>query len=228
MLESNIGKVLTTVSDVGQIFSISELKTSSNTLPDELIVDDKNITKSENIALELNEYFTSISEILNRNSYKTPDIDIAKLQHFTNSKLPGDTFFHIPLITRGQVISFINRLDSTKATGIDGLGSKIIKLAADILSPSITLLINRSIIRGQFPSQLKCAKVFPIFKGDAKTDPSNYQPISILPTISKIFEKHINHHLMGYLNKYKLIHESQSGFRPKHSCQTALVKLIDK
>ena len=76
-----------------------------------------------------------ISEILNRNSDKTPDIDIDKLQHFTNSKLPGDTFFHIPLITRGQVISFINKLDSTKATGIDGLGPKIIKLAADILSP---------------------------------------------------------------------------------------------
>ena len=208
--------------------SVDNKKTSSNTLPDELIIDDKDITKSENIAIEFNKYFTSISDILNRNSDKTPDIDIGKLQHFTNSKLPGDTFFHIPLITRGQVISFINRLDSTKATGIDGLGPKIIKLAADILSPSITLLINRSIIRGQFPSQLKCAKVFPIFKSGTKTDPSNYRPISILPTISKIFEKHINHHSMGYLNKYMLIHESQSGFRPKHSCQTALIKLIDQ
>lgn len=81
---------------------------------------------------------------------------------------------------------------------------------------------------GKFPKQLKIAKVFPIFKSGSKSDPSNYRPISILPTISKIFEKHVNKHLMGYLNKYKLIHECQSGFRQKHSCQTALVKLIDQ
>ena len=49
-----------------------------------------------------------------------------------------------------------------------------------------------------------------------------------LPTIFKIFERQINRHLMSYLNKYCLIHETQSGFRQKHSCQTALMKLIDQ
>ena len=78
------------------------------------------------------------------------------------------------------------------------------------------------------PLSRPSAKVFPIFKNGAKDDPSNYRPISILPTISKIFEKHVNSHLMGFLNKYKLIHECQSGFRQKHSCNTALVKLIDQ
>ena len=75
---------------------------------------------------------------------------------------------------------------------------------------------------------MKCAKVFPIFKGGNKSDPSNFRPIYILSTISKIFERHANKHLMNFLNKYKLIHEYQSGFRKKHSCQTALVKLIDQ
>ena len=45
--------------------------------------------------------------------------------------------------------------------------------------------------------------------------------------MSKIFEKHINKHRVGYLNKHKLLQESQSVFRHKHSCQTALIKLID-
>ena len=65
--------------------------------------------------------------------------------------------------------------------------------------------------------------------------PSSYQvrkyhfDTTTLPTISKIFERHVNRHLMSYLNKYNfLIHETQSGFRQKHSCQTALVKLIDQ
>ena len=70
------------------------------------------------------------------------------------------------------------------------------------------------------------AKVFPVFKSGQKTDPSNYRAISILPTLSKIFEKHVNKHTIGYLNK--LIHERQSGFRHKHSCQTALVKSVDQ
>lgn len=41
-------------------------------------------------------------------------------------------------------------------------------------------------------------------------------------------KKHINQHLMAFLNKYQLIHINQSGFRQKQSCQTALVKLIDQ
>ena len=77
------------------------------------------------------------------------------------------------------------------------------------------MLINKSLLTGTCPSQLKLAKVFPIYKGGDKTDPSNYRPISILPTISKIFEKHVNQDLMGLLNKHKLIHENQSGFRQK-------------
>ena len=101
-------------------------------------------------------------------------------------------------------------------------------MACNIISPSIAALINKSLTSSHFPNQLKLAKVFPIFKNGSKSDPSNYRPISILPTISKIFEKHVNKHLLGYLNKYKLIHECQSGFRHKHSCQTALVKLIDQ
>ena len=48
------------------------------------------------------------------------------------------------------------------------------------------------------------------------------------PSLSKIFEKHVAIHLYLYLSKYKLLHESQSGFRCKHSCHTALTNLTDR
>ena len=112
----------------------------------------------------------------------------------------------------------------------------MLKMAAHVLAPSITSFINKSIDTSYFPSQRKIAKIFPIYKSGAKSDHFNYRQISILPTISKLFEKHINKHLMGFLNKYDLIHENQSGFCPenqsgfcpKHSCQTALIKLVEQ
>ena len=87
-----------------------------------------------------------------------------------------------------------------------------------MISPSIAALINKSITSGSFPNQPKQAYVYPILKNGSKDDPSNYCPIYILATISIFFEKHVNSHLMGYLNKHKLNNECQSAFRQKHSC----------
>ena len=203
-------------------------KSSPSNLPSEIIINNERITGSENIASTLNKYFASVAEQLQDNNSNVSNSDHDKIRHFVNSKVPSNTSFNIPFITTEQVSTYIKRLDSSKATGLDGLGPRLLKLAVNCLSSSIAALINKSLATGQFPSQLKQAKIFPIFKGGTKTDPSNYRPISILPTISKIFERHVNKHLMGYLNKHNLINKNQSGFRAKHSCQTALMKLIDK
>ena len=205
-----------------------------NNIPDELLINNEHFSDSHTIATKLNEYFSSIAQILNSTNTETTDLDLTKLTDFVNNKVPERIYFDIPSITTKQVLSFIGSLDPSKATGLDGIGPKIIKMAANCLSPIIGGLINKSINSGSFPSQMKCAEVFPIYKGGQKSDPSNYRPISILPTISKIFEKHVNKHLMNYLNKYKLIHKNQSGFRQKHSCKKkkkkkkTLVKLIDQ
>ena len=205
-------------------------KTSAcdNALPDELQINGQQYTNSQDIAIKLNDYFASISEYINTNDVITSAPDLTKLETYISSKIPLDTFFRIPKITVNQVSEFINGLNPAKATGLHGIGPRILKLASTVLSPSITALINKSIETATFPDQLKMAKLYPIHKGGSKSDPANYIPISILPTISKIFEKHINKHLVAFLNKYKVIQANQSGFRQKHSCQTALVKLIDQ
>ena len=111
-----------------------------------------------------------------------------KLRKFVESKIPENVSFKMPPITSEQVLSFINKLDPAKATGIDGLGPKNIKLAANVLSPSIAMLISKGLLTGTFQSQFKLAKVFPIHKGGDKTDPSNYRPISILRQSRRSFK----------------------------------------
>ena len=111
-----------------------------------------------------------------------------------NGKVPADVHFKIPLMKLAYLKSSINSLDATKATGLDGLTPKIIKLSVDIISPSLLEIINMSLLTGSFPDSLKLAKLHPIYKGETKSDPANYRPISILPVVSKLIEKHVTKH----------------------------------
>ena len=67
----------------------------------------------------------------------------------------------------------------------------------------------------------------PIFKKGSKADINNYRPISVLPIIKSIFERHISNCLVDYLESNNLLYNRQSGFRRLHSCQTALTKIVD-
>lgn len=69
---------------------------------------------------------------------------------------------------------------------------------------------------------------WPTFNSGEKLQATNYRPISVLPTISKLIERHVSTSLYEYSSKYNLLHPAQSGFRPKLFCQTALVNVIDK
>ena len=181
---------------------------SNSTLPD-ITINDERYTSSEDIASKLNHYFANISQIFGNNEGEELDANFDYLENFINSKVPNDVQFKIPNITPEQVSTIINDLDSSKAMGLDGLGPRILKSISCAVSPSLADLINKSLATGCFPDRLNSLWYFLYLKAA-----NNYRPISILPTISKIFERHINKHLMAYLNKYSLIHESQSGFRP--------------
>jgi hypothetical protein len=90
---------------------------------------------------------------------------------------------------------------------------------------TLTNIFNRIIDSGIYPSILKNAKVSPIFNSGEQCIPTNHRSTSVLPVISKVIEKHISRH--QHLVKYNLLHDAQSGFRSNHSCQTALINIID-
>ena len=141
-----------------------------------------------------------------------------------NSRKPENK---VPLIKSDELKSVLNLLDPSKSTGIDGISPKMLKLASDILLTSLLQMKNISIHTGIFPDVLKEARIIPIQKVGPLEDPSYYRSMSILPLVSKVNEKHVTKHIFAYLNKYKLLHEAQSGFQKHHSCRTALIKLIN-
>ena len=203
-------------------------KTAASKLPDELIIDGDSYCEQQDVVEKLNIFFSSISDKLKTNqSNQGSGVDWKTIEEHMTNKVPADVKFTIPLMKLSDLKSCINSLDASKAIGLDGISPRIIKLSSEIISPTLLDIINASFITGNFPDSLKSARINPIHKGGAKCDPANYRPISILPVISKIIEKHVTKHLFGYLNKYQLLHKSQSGFRKHHSCNTALIKLVD-
>ena len=175
----------------------------------------------------MNSYFAKVSDRLITDKRPFSDHRADVLKEFINSKKQENIYFKVPLIKSDELKSILKILDPNKSTGIDGISPKLLKLASDALLPSLLQIINISLHTGVFPDVLKEARVFPIHKGGTSEDPSNYRPLSILPIVSKVIEKHITKYLFAYLNKYKLLHEAQSGFRKNHSCQTSLIKLIN-
>ncbi|MES9881523.1 MAG: reverse transcriptase family protein [Sedimenticola sp.] len=189
-----------------------------------LNVDGKTIESPEEIANEFNKFFVTIASKVKEPIKKS---NFKKLNAFCNDRIPQDICFNIPEITNTQVEKYLKAIDVSKATGLDDIGPRLLKISAPYIADSITHICNVSIKSGIFPEKWKEGKVTPLFKAGDKSDPNNYRPISILPVLSKLLEKHVHDSLMEYLVTFNLLHTTQSGFRPKHSCETALACMID-
>jgi len=136
--------------------------------------------------------------------------------------------FTIPKITEEAVYKFLSSLDPKKATGLDGISAHMLKISAYHITPIVTRICNISIKTNLFPQSWKLALVSPLFKSGSLDDPGNYRPISILPVLSKLLERHIFNHLYEFLVCNDLLSSRQSGFRSKHSCESALHLLTDE
>ena len=186
--------------------------------------DDKLVKNQIDLTEIFNDYFVNIASKLKESPIQT---DFAKLKNYVSAKVPSDTEFKISLTTHTFVKKFLSSLNVNKSTGLDNIGPKILKLSADVITPSILYIVNKSISISQFPDLWKEAKVKPLFKSGSKDDINNYRPISILPTVSKLIEKWVEKQFSQYLNEFNLLHKSQSGFRSRHSTESALILMVD-
>ena len=127
-----------------------------------------------------------------------------------------------------SILRIIKDLPNKSSTGFDDISMRLIKAIKTEIIPALTCIFNQSLNTGIFPEKLKIAKVTPIHKKGPLNDISNYRPISLLPSISKILEKIIFKQLSTYLNKHNFLYDSQYGFRAGHSTELASIELIDR
>ena len=133
------------------------------------------------------------------------------------------SFSHVSVDTvRQEIFCLMN----AKASPITSIPPSIIKEHCDIFAKKIHIDFNASITEGIFPNNLKFADVSPIFKSGDTLLKSNYRPISILPAISKIFERLYCRQIEKYIEPFLSIF--QCGFRKNFSAQNCILLLIEK
>ncbi|CAB4039687.1 Hypothetical predicted protein [Paramuricea clavata] len=206
--------------------SLSGKKNNPITI-DELKVNDAVVKDKAEIAEAMNDAFINIASRISQGNQNNAEFDGEKLVDFVKLKI-GKDCFEIPPITSTQVLAALNSMPTNKSTGCDGLSARILKLAAPVLSQPFCRLMNYSISSGTFPIKWKTAKVTPLHKSGSRDDADNYRPISILPVISKVLEKHVATSFYKYLQDHNLLYKFQSGFRANHSTETALINLVDE
>ena len=96
---------------------------------------------------------------------------------------------------------------------------KIVKLLKNEISKPLTVIINQMLKTGIFPDSFKTTKIVPLFKKGDHGLLTNYRPISLLPTISKAFERVIYDQMYLYFNNNNLLADELFGFRKNHSTE---------
>ena len=215
--KSDMKKTWTTIND-----TLNRNK-NKDEYPPEFIVDDKPVTSHTEIANHFNNFFsnigTKLSQSIANNNNTTSYSDYLDT--------PIQTQFNFRTVDEDEIISIITNLKNKNSSGHDEMSNKLLKSIKHEISKPLTVIINQTIVTGIFPNALKVAKVKPLHKKGEKSCLNNYRPISLLPTISKVFERVIYAQIYQYFKINDLLCEQQYGFRSKHSTELATIKLVD-
>ena len=192
-------------------------------------------TSDEHVADIFNSYFNRVTETLeiptwsNQNtSLSSEDISETNFENHPsikeiNSHRNSDEVFDFAKVDESQVFKVIASLNNSKSVS-GTIPTRMLKIAANICVPYLTSCFNNCVEDGIFPDRLKLADIIPVFKKGSSTDKVNYRPISLLPVVSKIFERLIVNQLNVHFEPQfsKLL----CGFRKGHSTQHAILNMI--
>ena len=185
----------------------------------EYLVNNKKMTDLVVIANSFNDYFINVSKSL----ANTIVSQIDPLSYIDKSK----SCITDISVTVNEVKAIVSQLNSS-AAGPDDLPASIMKQVSNEYCIPLTHLINLSVLQGDFPSEMKLAKVLPIYKADNHQLIQNYRPISVLNFFSKVYERVIYNNLLDFIMENNILYDKQFGFRKGHSTSHAIITLVNK
>ena len=201
----------------------------------QLLENDILFTSDNDIADIFNSYFNRVTESLDIPSWDCNNLPLSSDNSLTSKFENHPSIIEILKHKTSEVkfeFSQIGEQDMLKAIlslkpkkSVSGnIPTRVLKIAARSCVPFLTFCFNDCLSSGTFPDRLKLADIIPSYKKGSLTDKSNYRPISLLPVVSKIFERiltdQLNEHLESSFSKLLC------GFRKGHSTQHAVLNLL--
>ena len=199
---------------------IGKKKCNSQILPKQILVDKIEVNDARSIAEKFNEFFVNVGPNLAKIILQS-DINFESYLPKVNATLKESS------LPENELEEAVKSLKKNKASGPDGLDVNIIISVYKIIKRPLLKIFNDSLHLGIFPQTMKIAKVLPFYKSGKKNLMTNYRPISVLSSFSKILERIMYNRLYSYLNDNNLFFQKQFGFREGHSTNHAHIQLIN-
>ena len=109
--------------------------------------------------------------------------------------------FDFPTANVEDINKIVKSLNPRKATGLDGIPVKILKIGRNVIDSHLTNIINRDIKENEISENAKTALVRPLYKNNDRDKIQNYRPVSILNGISRVYERYLLNSLSNYIKK---------------------------
>ncbi len=127
-----------------------------------------------------------------------------------------------------EIIDIVAKCTNKTSTDCDDTDMTAVKRVIEGISKALTYICNLSFQTGTFPNKMKIAKIISLYKSGNKHQFTYYRPVSLLPQFSKILEKLFNKWLDKFIDKHKLLTESQYGFRSNRATSLASTDSVEE
>ena len=176
---------------------------------------------------ELNDFFATTAQ-RTLETRATPIEDLTCLIDNLPDVPSGSMRFQLSPVTSENVLQVIKNVRSDCSTGADQIPTRFIKMVVECLAVPQASIINNCIAKAYFPKQWKIARVSTVPKIDNPVSNEQLRSISVLPVLSKVFEKLVAIQMTNYADHAHLLHDRISAFRKGHSTTTALLRVRDE